>query len=184
MPKSPAQADPRTEIVKLPTGAAKPNDALVAKAAKDISAILHDTFARGLREVGDYLLKSFYDDDPALYHSTSPTKHASLSALVKQCGDVDFPVSKTFLSNAIRIAVMVRELPDAKNLKLLPPSHQVELLRLERAPEKLETIAERAVEKKLPVKKLRAEVRKAVAGLEKDPRGRKPAPPALRAVKA
>jgi hypothetical protein len=181
MPK-PSTTTASAEIIKVPTGAAKQDTALITKAAKDIATIVRNTLTRGVHEVGEYLLKHFYDDDPELYHSTSPTKHASLSALVEQCGEVDLPVSKTFLSNAIRLAVMVRELPDAKSLKLLPPSHQVELLRLERAPEKLETIAERAVEKKLPVQKLRAEVRKAVAGIEKDPRGRRPTPPALRAV--
>jgi hypothetical protein len=182
MPKRPAKSESDSEVVVLPTGAAELDGALVIKAAKEIATILRGTLARALHEVGDYLLKNFYDDDPALYRSTSPTKHASLDALVAQCGEQDLPVSKTFLSNAIRIAVMMRELPESKSLKQLPPSHQIELLRLERAPEKLATIAERAVEKKLTVQKLRAEVLKAVEKLPKSNKGRKPVPPALRAV--
>jgi hypothetical protein len=182
MPKRPAKPESDSEVAVLPAGAAELDGALVTKAAKEIAAILRGTLARGLHEVGAYLLKNFYDDDPALYHSTSPTKHVSLGALVAQCGDQDLPVSKTFLSNAIRIAVMMRERPETKSLKQLPPSHQIELLRLERAPEKLATIAERAVEKKLTVQKLRAEVLKAVEKMPKSNRGRKPVPPALRAV--
>jgi hypothetical protein len=182
MPKRPAKPESVSEVVVLPTGAAELDDALVTKAAKEIATILRNTIARGLHDVGDYLLKNFYDDDPALYHSTSPAKHASLSRLVAQCGKQDLPVNKTFLSNAIRLAVMTRELPESTSLKQLPPSHQIELLRLERAPEKLATIAERAVEKKLTVQSLRAEVLKAVEKMPKSNRGRKPVPPALRAV--
>lgn len=182
MPKRPAKPESDTEVVVLPRGAVERDGALVTKAAKEIAAILNRTLARGLYEVGDYLLKNFYDDDPTLYRSTSPAKHASLEALVAQCGEQDLPVSKTFLSNAIRLAVMMRELPDSESLKQLPPSHQIELLRLDRAPEKVASLAGRAVEKKLTVRKLRAEVLKAVEKMPKSNRGRKPVPSALRAV--
>jgi hypothetical protein len=182
MPKRPAKPESVSEVVVLPTGAAELDDALVTKAAKEIATILRNTIARGLHDVGDYLLKNFYDDDPALYHSTSPAKHASLSRLVAQCGKQDLPVNKTFLSNAIRLAVMTRELPESTSLKQLPPE----------PPDRAAPVGARAREAGYHRRASRREEahcaespRRGAQGRREDAeveQGRKPVPPALRAV--
>src|SRR5207253_10235165 len=145
---------------------------------------LAKTVARGIDEVGRYLLQTFYDDDPELYFSASPNKHASLRLLIERCESMDFPVSRTFLANALRMAAVSKDLPRAATFRRLPSSHRVELLRL-LAPENVERLASKAISQKLSVQKLRALIQKEV---DRDSaasgRGRKRTPQALRAIEA
>src|SRR5258708_34000084 len=112
-------------------------------------------------EVGRYLLQTFYANDPELYFSASPSKHASLRLLIERCESMDFPVSRTFLANALRIAAVSKDLPQAATFRRLPSSHRVELLRL-KAPENVERLASRAISQKLSVQKLRTLIQKRV----------------------
>lgn len=173
---------PDGERLELPPCAHVPDKELVARATSEIRSILAKTIARGMEEVGRYLLREFYDDDPSLYRSTSHSKHASLRLLEAQCETLDLPVRRTFLANAIRIAVLSRELPQGAKFLELPPSHRVELLKL-RSHDKIERVAARAVEGKLTVKRVREIVRKD-RERNKTTRGRKAAPPPLAAIRS
>ena len=141
-------------VVERPRSAEKADRELVERAALDIRAVLAKTLTRGMDEVGRYLLQAFYDGDPELYFSANPNKHASLRLLLERCESLDFPVSRTFLANALRMAAVTKELPRAATFHQLPPSHRVELLRL-KAPERVERLASKAVSEKLSVQKLR-----------------------------
>lgn len=154
--------EPKAEIVEreykssapVPRSAAKLDRGLVEESVEQIREMLARTITRGMDEIGRYLLKEFYDNNPELYFSLSPTKHASLRMLVERCESLELPVRRTFLANALRMAAITRELPKEATFHQLPPTHRVELLRL-KAPEKIEQLARRAVQGRLTTKKLR-----------------------------
>jgi hypothetical protein len=169
------------EIV-TPASADKVDRALVDRSVSHIREVMAKTVTRGLDEIGQYLLKEFFDDDPAFFLASSPTKHASLRKLMDRCDSLELPVSKTFLVNALRMAVVAKELPNAASFNRLPPSHRVELLRV-RAPEKREQLASRAVASKLSVLKLRTLVQKQEVRDKASPgRGRTPSPSVLKSI--
>jgi len=167
----------------LPASATKQDEKLVDKAAKQIREILARTVAQGLEEVGTYLLDTFYEGKPELYQSLKPSKHASLSLLEERCETLDLPVSRTFLANAIGVAVMTTHLPKSSSFLKLPPSHKTELLGIS-TPEKAENLAAKVLEGKLTVQKLRELVRKERAKGKKNPQGRKPTPTVVRVLTA
>ncbi len=154
--------------------------ALVDRAAAHIRSVLTKTVARGIEEVGEYLLKNFYRNDPSLFRSWGGRNHASLRLLEERCESLDLPVSRTFLSNALRMAVTMKTLPANSRFLELPASHRVELLKVKNT-DKLEHLAERAVEGKFTVRKLRSVVAREKRK-SKSTRGRRPTPPVLLAV--
>ena len=171
-------------LVALPRSAEKIDRELVERAVSHIRDVLAKTVTRGTDEVGAYLLQAFYDDDPELYFSASPNKHASLRLLIERCESMDFPVSRTFLANALRLAAVSKELPREATFRRLPSSHRVELLRL-KVPENVERLASKALSGKLSVQKLRALIQKEVERTSADAdRGRKRTPTVLRAIEA
>jgi hypothetical protein len=176
-------ATPNVEVLALPRSAEKADKALVDKAVAHIRDVVGKTVARGLDDVGSYLLREFYDDDPELYRSASPTKHASLSLLIERCESMDLPVSRTFLANALRVAAVQKRLPRGATFRQLPPSHRVELVRVGE-PEKIEQLASKAVDGKLSVQKLRTLVQKEQEKTKGPERGRKRSPEVLKAIEA
>jgi hypothetical protein len=168
--------------IEIPESADKLDRELVDRSVAQIREIIAKTVSRGQDEVGRYLLKEFFDDDPAVYVASGPTKHASLTRLLERCESIELPVSKTFLVNALRLAVAAKELPRAATFNQLPPSHRVELLRV-KAPEKLEKLAAKAVAGKLSVQKLRVLVQKSeLRKLEAPGSGRRATPTVLKAI--
>jgi hypothetical protein len=171
-------------LLVLPKSAEKADRDLVERSVAHIRGLLAKTVTRGMEEVGRYVLREFYDDDPELYLSASPNKHASLRLLIERCESLDFPVSRTFLANALRMAAVTKELPRSASFHRLPPSHRVELLRI-KAPEQVERLAAKAVEARLSVQKLRALVQKEGDRTRSGAvRGRRRTPEALKAIEA
>ena len=166
--------------VALPASAASEDEKLVDGVVEKIQTILADTLVRGMDEVGKLLLREFFEDNPALYTSTSHAKHASLRLLLKRCETMDLPVRRTFLANSLQMAVFTRGLPENATFSSLPPSHRVELMRLG-SPDRAEVIAVTAVEKKMTVQRIREVVRNE-REKNKSTRGRKPIPPVFRTV--
>ncbi|MBI5531822.1 MAG: hypothetical protein HY898_03845 [Deltaproteobacteria bacterium] len=165
----------------LPASATKQDEKLVNRAAKHVRDILARTVSQGLEEVGNYLLDTFYEGNAELYQSLKPSKHASLTLLEERCETLELPVSRTFLANAIGVAVMTKHLPKSSSFLKLPPSHKTELLGIS-TPEKAETLAAKVIEGKLTVQKLRELVRKERAKGKKNPQGRKPMPTVVRVL--
>jgi len=162
----------------LPACAVHEDLELVEEVTARLKAIVRDTVARSVSEIGACLLDTFYNGDPELYRSASPRKHASLRLLMDRCETVDIPVSRSVLVRSLMIAVRMRELPQNSAFNLLPPSHQAELVRI-RSVEKVERLAQRARTDCMSVMRLRAAVRKAIP---KSNRGRKPIPEVLRVL--
>jgi hypothetical protein len=172
----------RPVVMELPANAKRADPTLVDGVVGQIRGILALTVSRGMDEVGQLLLREFFDNNPTLYSSVSPTKHASLRLLMDRCETMDLPVRRTFLANALQLAVFTRNLPESSVFLQLPPSHRIELLRL-RSADRAESLAAAAVEKKMTVKRVRDAVRKE-REKTKSSRGRKPAPPIMKAIAA
>jgi hypothetical protein len=161
MPQPPvlAKRAARSESASVPEAALTADNDLVEDSVQHIRELLARTVARGMDEVGKYLLKAFYDNSPELYFSVNQTKHVSLRLLLDRCESLELPVRRTFLANALRMAAITQELPASAAFHKLPASHRVELLRV-KAPEKLEQLASKAVSQRLTVKKLRVLVQR------------------------
>jgi hypothetical protein len=90
------------------------------------------------------------------------------------------PISKTFLHSALWTGVACKRLPADAAFRKLLPSHQTALLPLRREDsfEKVERLAEKVVEKKLTVDKVRELVGREMAKVPKDESkgGRPPKP--------
>lgn len=142
------------------------SDKLVDEAVKHINGLVRETVFEGAKKIGDYVLETFYEGDVEKVKSHNPKKDTSFRKLAERC-DKDLLVSKTFLGNAVGVAVMCKLLPGEQAYKQLSHSHQTVLLPL-REPKQVEAMAERAVEQKLPVRKLRQLVQQKVEA-SKDP---------------
>ena len=135
------------------------------------------TLRRAAQDVGEYVLDTFFSGDADLAKSKNPRKNASFRALAEKCGTPDLPISKTWLNNAVGVAVMLRRLPEVSSaFKELPPSYQETLLPL-RDPAKVEEVARQAATKDLSFRELRQVVAEERAREPKDDfRGRPPIP--------
>jgi hypothetical protein len=151
------------------------DEKLVQEAAKHIKKTIEDTLVRGATEVGSYLFEKFFNSDVERVRLQNPQKNASFRMLAEKCGTAELPVSKTWLSNAVGVAVIAKSLPSSASFRQLPPSHQTVLLPL-REPKRVEAFAERAVSKDLSVRDLREVVQKEVAKNKEEGRGRPPKP--------
>jgi hypothetical protein len=171
---------PETARAELPDCASDGDEELVERVALEIRDILGQTVALGMEEIGELLLRTFYNDDPALYASTSHAKHVSLNLLEQRCESLSLPVRRAFLGKALQLAVLCRTLPAQARFRLLPSSHRLELLPL-RCPEKIEALAIKALVEKMSVKKVRSAVGKE-RGKHRSERGRKPTPAVLKAI--
>ncbi len=166
----------------IPASAEHYDRDLVDQAAQEIQAILVRTVNRGVDEIGRCLLRTFFDDDPELYFSISPTKHVSLTKLAERCQSLGLPVRRTFLANALRLAAVAKKMPRSATFHRLPPGHRIELLRL-REPERIEKLAARVETHSLNVERTRGLVLKEWERT-KSTRGRKPVPPLIKALEA
>ncbi len=171
---------PKTELV-----VAKIDEKLVDEAVGKIKSILDDTVAKGALSVGEYVLKTFFDDDLEQVRSRDAKKAASFRALAERCGTAELPISKSWLHAAVSVVAMRRDLPQAENFKALPPSHQTALLPLREKPDTAEKLAQRAINKNLSVRDLRVAVSEEVAKARDDdapPRGRPRTPTVVRTL--
>ncbi len=174
------EAAPETTAltVALP-GAAKVDNMLLDEAVEEIN---HLTMAHGLehaRAVGEVIVRRFGGGDLDAFR-TGATQHTSWRALADRD---DLGVSHSFLWGCVAVLHQLRILPDAVG-KALPVSHHRRLLAIRDDDTRL-ALATKAVDEKLSVQDLEAEVakvRKDEATGEK--RGRKPLPAFAKSVRA
>ena len=152
--------------------------ARVERAASWIHKKLIETVDRGSREIGEYVLKEFFKGDPEFASSRDPYKNASFRDLADKCGTPEIPVSKSWLNNAVAVAIMIQQLPQgATAYKQLPLSQQIALLPL-RDPTKVERIAKEAAANVWSVRRLHEVVARKRTKTPKDESkgGRSPTP--------
>lgn len=161
------------------------DEKLVSEAARWIKKKVAETVHRGQVDIGEYVFDKFYDGDIEQVRSNSPRKKASLRALAERCDTPELPIAKGALFSAVSVAVMARSLPeDAVAFRQLPPSHQTALLPL-KDPAKVERLAQRALNRDLPVRELRVQVKDELAKkpTADPPRGRPRSPFVLKALR-
>ena len=137
-----------------------------------VREVLEGKVARGIDEAGDILLDEFFDGKPAVYRARDG-KSPSLKELLKRCGSKGIFCKRTFLSNALRLAVARREIKLAAYHQL-SPSHRTEMLRMDTTEgskeiPKLEALAAIAFEDDYTVLEVRAEVKK-IYGIKPAPK--------------
>ena len=151
------------------------------EAAAWIREKVASTLRKGAEDVGEYVLDTFFAGDADLAKARTPNKNVSYRALAEKCGTPELPISKTWLNNAVGIAVMVRRLPEnARAFRALPPSYQETLLPL-RDPEKVEIVAKQATNTHITCRELRVVVADELANTPKiSGRGRPRSPAVLK----
>ncbi len=165
---------PAGDVVKLrAVPVAAVDQGLVAEAATWITAKVAATLKNGAQEVGEYLLEKFFANDQGLAKAKNPHKSASFRALAEKCGTPALPISKTWLNNAVNVALIIRRLPEHSAVfKALPSSYQEALLPLG-DPVKVERLAKHAMARELSFRELRQAVFEERAKLPKgESRGR------------
>lgn len=106
--------------------------------------------ARSLIEIGEYLLRNFFEGDPRKVEDRAPRKGISLRKLAEH---EDICMSFMTLSNAVKLAVQESLFEDEK-YKALTESHKIALFQIRDDDAKL-SFADRVVDEKLSVRDLR-----------------------------
>ena len=148
--------------VKKPKKTEGADHALVAKASEDLRALIKGSVDKGIEDAGELLLARFFGGDHKLYGGKNP-ESPSLNLLLKRCGKSKLHVSRTFIGNALRLAVFKQCVPEGSAFQKLSPSHRIELLCLgdphdQQVIDLVEAIAEESLAGDYSVRQLRLEV--------------------------
>jgi hypothetical protein len=158
----------------------------VNKAVEEINSLARATVLAGAIEIGKYLLREFFEDDPEQARLQDPTKAASIRKIAEH---PDLVVGATTIFNGIRVAVDDRLLGENPAYKQLPWSHRVALLPV-KDPKQKAKLAALVAREELKVRDLQAKVRELVeaersAGEngEVARRGRRPDPVSVKLIR-
>ncbi len=144
-----------TQVAPLLPGESAVDSELLDRA---VEAINHTYVGKGLemaREIGEYVLRTFFDHDLGKFRSTGQ-HHITFRALGER---EDLHVSYVFIWRAVNVVDQLRLLPD-KVARVLPYTHHALLIPL-RSEETKVTLATKAVDESWTKRRLEAEVRKA-----------------------
>ena len=154
-------------LPQLP-GAGELDEALVARAAADITRIYEVNGLRTYLEVGRYILDTFFDGDAHTFEERAGG-HVSFRELARQ---PDMPFGHDHLSKSVRVVQLVERLPPTTASRLTM-THHVRLLSV-RDPDKRLELAQQAAAEQWSTRELEEQVRKVVKPT-KQGRPRKPA---------
>jgi hypothetical protein len=125
---------------------------LIDRSVEFINEKIMKTVYKGSIEIGEYILKHFYNDDINLVRSRSPFKSVSFQELCKRD---DLGVGPSMLSRMLNVASQERYfLQNNANLEGLSYSHRVELVRLDDNEDKLKHL-EKCIQEKMPLRTFR-----------------------------
>lgn len=173
--QEPVQVTPATKST-LP-GEKNEDKKLVDEVTEHVNQLYVVKGLETAREIGEYLLRRFFDGDPSKFHERG-RKHVSFRKLAER---EDLQPSYSFLWNACAVVEQLRLLPvDLR--EALPFSHHKLLLPVKDEATKVK-LAQRAVEKGLSKRALEAEIHKARKRETSKPRsGRRPLPVFVKAL--
>lgn len=158
-------------LVPVLPGEAEEDDRLVDQAVQEINRRYTAKGLETARELGEYLIDTFFDGDPEKFHLRG-AGHASFRQLAKR---EDLLPSSSFLWKACAIVEQLRQLPEDVAAEL-PVSHHKLLLSLKDVEAKKE-LAQRAATEKLSKRDLEAQVKAVRANGHGGPKaGRPPLP--------
>jgi len=109
---------------------AKADEDLVEEAYKTIESIVVQHFTKTMEEVGEYLIKNFFDDDVERALSQNPTKKKSLGKLIaKLRSEGEGSPSRTWIYNSVKLVADKRYFEEnhVKEYSKLKHSHKVYL---------------------------------------------------------
>ena len=139
---------------------------LIQKSVEFINETITKTLYKGSIEIGDYILKHFYNDDIKLACSRSPKKPKSYQDLCKRD---DLGIDPSQLSRMVRVASQERYFQQNNaNVEGLSYSHRVELVRLDNNEEKLKHL-EKCIQEKMPVRAFREYINNIIPIASKEP---------------
>lgn len=130
----------------------------IAKAVKEINEMVAKDLVKTAVKVGDFILKTFFNNNIQLAMSKNPTKVASYRKLQNH---KDLNIKFTHLNQMVRIAAQEQLFPeklDATKLKLLTYSHRVELLQVDEADKKIE-LAKECIDGNMSVRTLHEKIK-------------------------
>ena len=123
----------------------------IAQSVAFINSKANETLYRGSIEIGNFLLKNFFNDDINIATSKNPKKPKSFKAL---CKHKDLAVPYTTLTIMVRVAAQERYFQEnGVQTEKLSYTHKSDLVRLDNTPEKIE-IAKTCIEKNLSTREL------------------------------
>jgi len=159
------------------------NTAIVDQAIDHIRRIVTRRGRQGQQAVGQCVLDLFYGGDVDRYRSTGVARAVTLRVLEERAAAAGLPLKRSFLSNAVGVAALARQLGRDSAYQAISPSHQVELLQAV-SPERAEALARDCIEHRWSVRELRAKVRQERTRARLRGKGRRPLPKALQVVRA
>jgi hypothetical protein len=181
--KQPSGAAGVRAPMRPPSRDAATNTAIVDQAIDHIRRLVTRRGRQGQQAVGQCVLDLFYKGDIDRYRSTGVAKAVTLRVLEERAAAAGLPLKRSFLSNAVGVAALARQLGRDSPYQAISPSHQVELLQAI-TPERAEALARECVEHRWSVRELRAKVRQERIHARLRGRGRRPLPKALRVLRA
>lgn len=127
------------------------NKRFIDQSVEFINSKANETLYKGSIEIGNFLLKHFFNDDIRIANSKNPKKTKSFKAL---CRHKDLAVPYTTLTIMVRVAAQERFFIENEiDAEKLSYTHKSDMVRLENTPEKIE-IAKECIEKKLSTREL------------------------------
>jgi hypothetical protein len=128
---------------------------LIDKSVKFINETVVETMYKGSLEIGEYLLKYFYNDDIKLASSKDPHKPVSYQALCKR---PDLGVHPSTLSRMVWVASQEKYfVQNNVNAESLSYSHKIEFTKLDNDKKKLELV-EKCINEKMSCRKLAEDI--------------------------
>ena len=142
------------------------DQALVDKSIKFINEKANETLYKGSIEIGEYLLKNYYDDSIEEVSSRNPKKPKSYRML---CSSSELVVPAGTLSVMVRVAGQERWFKnDGINTKGLSYTHKAELIKLKNDNPVKKSLINKCIKESLSTRELSELVVKERKGLVKD----------------
>jgi len=138
----------------MPQPEKQPDEALVIEAGQTLSQIFSEHFERAMLEAGEYIIRTFYNDDYELARSKKPVKGESLRQLIIRLQGEPGAPKKSWLYNAVKIAIDARDFSGFHTYGKLQLSHKVALLPVDDMEQK-KSLIEQAVGEELTVRELK-----------------------------
>lgn len=136
---------------------------LVDDAVKFINEKANETVYKGSIEIGEYILKEFFDNDIEKAQSKNPTKKVSFNKL---CEREDLVVHPNTLAKMVKVVCQEKFFLDEKlDTTTMSYTHKASLVKMPMDMRKI-TMAKQCIEECWPTRKLDEEIQKALDSLK------------------
>ncbi len=138
------------------------DDSVIDEAVEFINETATKTIYKGSIEIGEYILKHFFDDDIKLASSKNPKKQASFNKL---CEREDLTLHPNSLALMVRVASQERFLAEKKvDTSELTYTHKASFVKLDNGQKKINLIR-KCLDEKWTTRKLDDEIKEKLKGL-------------------